>query len=690
MRLCLLFLFLAGFHLSAAGVRVEFNPYVPAAGPFPNDLLTTPDERQRTGIRVNLPLPDCAAAPSDCAETRQLNQLDGFNPNARLTVRFSGPVNPETLRDGIFFVYADQLLPGRFALEPEGRIIPVNQVIYDPATHTVTAKPDAVLEGSRRYLLVVTTAVRDLRGDPVERDEGFQACLDGQVGGEYCALLSRKVGALAPHRVAGGSLFTTLSVTAWFEQAREVLRQVPPEFRLAPGTAVVDLAKLGTLTIHQQTGTGRFTDFVLPLPGTLLAQNGVGKVVFGTIRSPRFLNSGLTIPLTPTGERIVMPAESLEVAFHVWLPRSEPPAGGYPVLLALHGFNDSRLGAPSFVALAAGSGFAVVAANTFGHGFGPLTTARFSMTDGKLVEVPAPGRGLDVDGDGQIESSEGCIVLGPGQPTGLRDCARQSAVDLMQLVRAIQGGIDLDGDLRPDLDARRICVLGQSLGGALGAIIAAVDPAIEAAVLNVAPGTEVETFRLSQEFHPTLGMIAVSRRQPSLLNKGSDFDDDTPFRWEAVRIRTLAGAEQLQDFLERSEWLSAIATPTFLAPYLKQATLPGSPIKRVLFQFALGDRTVPNPSTSGLIRAANLRERTTLYRADLAKIAVPAMRDDPHTYLVPLGPAQSLFVSIATLQQAIEFLRSPVDIPPPDVNPVVRQVFGTDLFETPAALPEHP
>lgn len=681
---------LTGFALHAAGVRVEFNPYRPGVGPFPSDLLTVADERQRTGVRVNLPAPDCTAAPSDCAEIRQLNLLDGFNPNTRLTVRFSGPINPDTLRDGIFFVYADQRVPGRFALEPEGRVIPINQVIYDPATYTVTAKPDAILEGSRRYLIVVTTGVRDVRGDPVERDEGFQACLDRQVGGDYCAILSRRVGALSRYRVAGASLYTTLSTSAWFEQARTAIEGISPDFRRPEANAVIDLAKLGRLTIHQQTGASRFDDFVLPLPGLILSQNGVGRVAFGTIRTPRFLNAGLTIPLAPTGTALATPAEALDLPFHVWLPQTAKPANGYPVLLALHGFNDSQWGEPSFVALAAGSGFAVAAASTFGHGYGPRTTVRFSMTDGTTIEVPSPGRGLDIDGDGRIGSAEGCVVLGPGQPTGFRDCARQTVIDWMQLVRAIQAGMDLDGDGGADLDSTRISLLGQSLGGALGTLLAATAPAIGSAVLNVPPGAEVDTFRWSPVFHPVFGVAAVSNRQPSLLNQGADFDDDMPFPWEAVRIRTLPGAAQLQDFFERSEWLSALATPTFLAPYLKQATLPGSPIKRVLFQFALGDKTVPNPSTSALIRAANLREQSTLYRADLAKAAVPSMLDDPHSYLVPLGPPQSLFVSIATLQQAILFLQSPAGVPPPDVNSVVRPIFGADLFETPATLPERP
>ena len=33
-----------------------------------------------------------------------LNQLDGFNLNPRIAVSFSGPVNIDTLRDGMFFV----------------------------------------------------------------------------------------------------------------------------------------------------------------------------------------------------------------------------------------------------------------------------------------------------------------------------------------------------------------------------------------------------------------------------------------------------------------------------------------------------------------------------------------------------------------------------------------------------------
>ena len=97
----LLLITTAGF---GAGVKVQFDPRSPEIGPFPTDFLTTPDSAQRTGRRVNLPAPDCQALPSDCGEVSLINQLDGFNPNARLTVKFSGPIDTSTLRKGVFYV----------------------------------------------------------------------------------------------------------------------------------------------------------------------------------------------------------------------------------------------------------------------------------------------------------------------------------------------------------------------------------------------------------------------------------------------------------------------------------------------------------------------------------------------------------------------------------------------------------
>src|SRR5688500_3779246 len=70
-----------------------FDLAVPAGGPFPSDRFTARDDSQLTARRVDLPLPDGLTRPSDFADTRVVNTLDGFNLQPRLSVPFSGPID---------------------------------------------------------------------------------------------------------------------------------------------------------------------------------------------------------------------------------------------------------------------------------------------------------------------------------------------------------------------------------------------------------------------------------------------------------------------------------------------------------------------------------------------------------------------------------------------------------------------
>lgn len=71
LRLSLLAVALAWPGTALAGVT--------AGQPFPSNLYTTADATHVTGLRVDLPQPNCATNPSDCADVAVLNQLDGFN-----------------------------------------------------------------------------------------------------------------------------------------------------------------------------------------------------------------------------------------------------------------------------------------------------------------------------------------------------------------------------------------------------------------------------------------------------------------------------------------------------------------------------------------------------------------------------------------------------------------------------------
>jgi hypothetical protein len=48
------------------GVIVRFDPSTPSVGPFPTDYLTIPDSTQKTGLTIQLPMPDCTKQPSEC------------------------------------------------------------------------------------------------------------------------------------------------------------------------------------------------------------------------------------------------------------------------------------------------------------------------------------------------------------------------------------------------------------------------------------------------------------------------------------------------------------------------------------------------------------------------------------------------------------------------------------------------
>src|SRR5262249_30187592 len=80
----------------AKGVHALFDLSTPSAGPFPSDVFTVPDPTQNSGLRVNLPYPNCAVRSSDCQDLDVINTLDRFNVQPRLSIPFDGPIDAIT------------------------------------------------------------------------------------------------------------------------------------------------------------------------------------------------------------------------------------------------------------------------------------------------------------------------------------------------------------------------------------------------------------------------------------------------------------------------------------------------------------------------------------------------------------------------------------------------------------------
>ena len=616
-----------------------------SVGPlFPTNLQTVPDATQVTGLHVALPTPNCSTNPSDCLDVASLNQLDGFNIQPRLTIPFSGPIDVSTATSSTIFLVG-----------PSGHKVGINQLVWSPQSNTLYAESDEQLAQDTTYLLVVTRGVHDANGDSLDattfrHDLNFGQTKDAAAKAYRKALLDAlpmaMAGGAGPDDIAAASLFTTQSITATSRAIRATLPGSSVNFNL--GThgerTVFSAATTPVITVSRQTGVSTFAP-----PSPMFAPSsplwaGIGTVAFGTYSSPDYETAQGVIPAV--GTKGLPPVQSTsQLEFTLWEPAGTPPAGGWPTVIFGHGFTDTKDGAPIAVAgTFARNGLATIAINVVGHGGGPngfYTAQTFSGP----VTLADGGRAVDQNGDGTYDSTEGVNAIGAANElVGNRDGLRQTTIDLMQLVKVLQGGV-------LDLSTSRIYYAGQSFGGIYGVQLLGLEPNIRAGVPNVPGGPINEIARLSPSFRPLVG-IALLAHLPSLYNGTpvfpfTSFDENMPLR-NLPPVTATPDEVAIQQFLDWGNWAQNAGNPAAYAPYVTQP---------VIVQFARGDKTVPNPTTSAILRAGNLAGRATLFRNDLAYTNVPGYTvTNPHTFLTNVtNPVQAQFAFAAQQQMATFF-----------------------------------
>jgi hypothetical protein len=661
--------------LWAAGVALIAAPALPALRPgarpaeaaqvewlLPSDRLTTPDPNQLTGRRITLPPPDCATDAAGCDEVTLLNELDGWSVNPRIGIRFSDAIALESVTRASAFIVP-------LWAEPMPTPVGLQQLVWDADSRTLYARPERSLLQARRYALVLTTRVLDEAGQPLTPLAGKALVSEAAQGvsAQGTVLQQVKPLGLARKDLAAVAVFTTQSVTAGLEQMRASIDSTSgPTIRFTLGPngarAVYPRVELDGIDLRRQTAADPAAPLAeaTTLPLALVPPTAVRAVAFGRFPSRSFLSPDRHIPATPTRSDTPVMTGTDEVDVTVFLPAGAMPRDGWPVAIFGHGFGGDRHVTPMVVAgTMARAGLATVAINTVGHGGGAAGTLTVTRSGQGPITLPAGGRGVDLDGDGRIGSVEGVATrIGSRLALiGTRDGLRQTVADLMQLVRAIHRGVDVDGDGRADLDRERIVYFGQSFGGIYGTLLMTVDPQVRMGVLNVAGGPIVEIGRQSPVFR---GLVAnqLGRRTPSLLNAENDFVESFPLPGEAPVREPAAGALAIQAYLDRAEWISQPANPVAFAPYLRQAPLPGVPPRPVLFQWAVGDRTVPNPTTVALLNAGLLQPVSSLFRYDLIAFGLSDPPRDPHGFLTSTDFPEVYGIRRAAQEQVVRFFLS--------------------------------
>ena len=692
---------------SSSRVQVKFDLTDPAGSPFPSNRFSVRDWSNKSLRRVNLPLPDCAVRVSDCQDIAVINTLDGFSTQPRITVPFTGAIDPASVTsETVYLLNLGDVQTGRGL----GSRVGINQRLWDPATNTMVFESDELLQEHTRYVLIVTDGVRDTAGKAIkvnkmDDDDDDKNKNSRSAGNEDYQRELRD--AMRAHRgsgkIAAASVFTTQTSTG---DLAKIMRQIkaatpaPASFML--GTAggatvrsVFTLADVQGIQFNRQVSTtAPLQSGFLPTPALGVVPGAVGQIAYGKFSSPNYHSAGQYIPATPTGNSGIPQAQgSNELVFQLFVPAGAKPAGGWPVAIFGHGFTDSMYGAPWTVAsVFTSQGIATLSINVVGHGGGALGTLNVLRAGGDLpVSVPAGGRGIDQDGNGAIDSTEGVNAAAPRTIIGSRDGLRQTVVDLMQLVRQVEVGMDIDGDGTADLNAQRIYYAGQSFGGIYGTKLLGIEPNIKAGVPNVPGGSITEVARLGA--FRFLTALALATRTPQLLNVAPtagvpfpfnlNFNENIPLRDVPLVVNAVPGATAIAHVLDRFEWVQQSGNPVSYAPLIRKSPLSGSAAKPVIIQFAKGDVTVPNPTSSAIIRAGALQDRTTYFRNDLAYALNPTatgVPKNPHTFLTNIGAAATAPYAVAAQSQIAVFFASngALTIDPDGANP---------FFEVPIALP---
>jgi hypothetical protein len=707
-------------------VHVRFDQASPpsaASGPFPSNRYTVQDSSQNTGLRVNLPKPDCATRVSDCADVEVLNQLDGFNLQPTVSIPFDGDVDAHTVTSSAVFLVS--VLDASSPAPQVGPVIGVDQVVWDPSSHTLRVQVEQFLNQHATYLIVITKKLLDSNEESVQPTTDFlkfaissdptstgDSALDHYRDQLRHTLNSLQDANIVPKgQVAAASLFTTLSATAVLEKMRDAVNNRPTpaaNFTLGPNGERTVFAR-GTVSTIQSSPPLATTDF--------LVDGSVGTIAFGKYDSPDFeVHPDQYIPPTSTGTGVPQVTGTNQVYFNLVLPSGAPPQNGWPVAIFGHGVAGNKNAAFTVAAKLAAHGIATIGINAVGHGGPAQRTLTVTTSTGSSTTFSAGGRSFDQNGDGTIEADEGFTTKSPSI-VFVTDGIRQTVADHVQLVRAIQAGIDADGDGIRDLDSARIYYVGNSLGGNFGTILLAIEPSIPAGVFRSAGSPVSENRRLSPASalapNPPSGRSAIgamlATRNPPVVNspgitrlagvavaRGPFFNEELPLRDQAQEDLSVvlsdgtsepivspvtnpaAGAIAIQGVIDHLVWASQSGNAVAYAAHLRKDPLAGMMAKPVLFQFARGDQGSPNPNTTAMLRAGNLAGYATLYRHDLAYAAIPNLPKNPHGFLVSTNVPAFKPIALAAQEQMAQFFES-------DGSVVVSEQY----FEVPAgSLPE--
>jgi hypothetical protein len=459
---------------AGTGFVAQYAPPVDV-GPYPNDIYNLPGETLSVPVKVTRPLAEA------------LNTLDGFSTTAPITAPFSDridatslvPFNPLALPTGTESI---------FVLDATNGVPLVPGVHYDAGIANTVGTNGSILEfrplvplaADTTYAFILTNGITSAAGVAAGADTVFGLVRDAHLAG----LPSTGVPALDALLPAIGPLLDAATgllgipgdsiVSAWSVSTQSL----DDTYEWLEANATPQLSLI--------TPTGTTTaDLGLGLPG--IADLYVGFMEVPYFSNPAdplntfWVNAGLQ-PLTRDDPMPIMQGGLLRIPVLASLPNAgsgqTQPAGGWPVVLLLHGVTANRLVMLPMADSFASAGFAVVAIDMPLHGVTD-TTSPFYQGPGSPLGDNERHFNLDNVGpvgdfvpDGEIDN--GWQILNIANPLNGRDHGRQTTSDLIHATKTLPT-MDFNADMAPDLDGNRIHFVSVSLGSIYGAAYVATN-----------------------------------------------------------------------------------------------------------------------------------------------------------------------------------------------------------------------
>jgi len=620
----------------SSGAPLDFG-----AVPFPSDLYRGDDGRFAIGALPN-PRTD---EPMFAAIRAELATRDGACTSCNISFFVEGaldegtlpvsalPGDTATLDDAVVLVDVDPDSP------QHGDAIPL-RVQWEPdiGRLAVRAARGFAVHGGRRYAAVTTTALHGADGLPLAASPAFAAILDGTDDPELATadeILAPTLDALAElgldrDDIAGLAAFTTEDPTADAQAIRAAIHAGPIP------AAVVDAVWTGAavdelLGVPATPGPGIDREPAAGTEGTAaIAHDTTRIVIAGRFPAPRFRAGTGTDVGAPVRDAAGAPTATAteDVPFVLTIPAGADLAR-LPVVISHHGFNASRTTGFVLADTAGRAGWAVLAIDAYQHG------ERAASADDRIHAM----RG-DVDGpDGFSETAkldvsmrvfglagtDSDMTLFPGFPLAAFE---QFAADSMATVRFVRDG-DLTALRSADpmlaslaFDRDRIAFVGNSMGAVVGTSVAVAEPDVDAIVLDVLPGSIVDTLVESAEFRPLTETLLLP-----ILAVDGEFDEQS---------RALVFDPTVDLF----RWVLEPVDPLALAPYLVHERVAG-PAPDLLIQLAGHDEVAAPAASESVVAAAGVPAVGTFAFVEVEPAPAPAVGNlaDASIAAVRLDPA---------------------------------------------------